>query len=137
MCVSEYARSGVEYLLGGVERGCSMAKRRTLNEYRVKLERVKRGERAVPLDYPDNLGLRTKLGGKPDWIQGDETPECEECGEPMYFVAQIDSMEHRNEHNPLMGEPPKHIDFMFGDVGMIYVFYCFDRLQVSSLQQYY
>ena len=53
-----------------------MANRRTLNEYRVKLESVQRGERAVPLDYPANLGLRTKLGGKPDWIQGDETPEC-------------------------------------------------------------
>ena len=114
-----------------------MAKRRNLNEYRVKLERVKRGETAVPLDYPENVGLRTKLGGKPDWIQLAETPDCEECGEPMYFVAQIDSVEHQNEHNPLMDEPPKHIDFMFGDVGMIYVFYCFDCLQVSSLQQYY
>ena len=59
-----------------------MAKRRSLNEYRVELTRVKRGERAVPLDYPENLGLRTKLGGKPDWIQSDETPDCEECGEP-------------------------------------------------------
>ena len=114
-----------------------MAKRRSLNEYRVGLELVKRGEKAVPLDYPDNLGLRTKLGGKPDWIQTDETPECDECGEAMRFIAQIDSVEHQNEHNPLMDQPPKHIDFMFGDVGMIYVFYCFDCLQVRSLQQGY
>lgn len=114
-----------------------MPKRRHLNEYRVKLEPVKRGERAVPLDYPDNLGLRTKLGGKPNWIQRDETPECETCGESMYFVAQIDSIENRNPHNPLMDKPPKHIDFMFGDVGMIYVFYCFDCLQLCSLQQIY
>lgn len=114
-----------------------MARRRSLNEYRVKLERVKRGERAVPLADPDNLGLRTKLGGKPDWIQDDATPECEECGEPMSFVAQIDSIEHQSEHNPLMDEPPRHIDFLFGDVGMIYVFYCFDCLQVFSLQQHF
>ncbi len=114
-----------------------MAKRRSLKEYRVKLERVKRGERAIPLECPAILGLRTKLGGKPDWIQGNETPECEDCGEPVYFVAQIDSVEHYNEHNTLMNEPPKHIDFMFGDVGMIYAFYCFDCSQVSSLQQYY
>jgi uncharacterized protein YwqG len=114
-----------------------MPKRRYLNEYRVRLERVRRGERAVPLDPPQNLGLRTKLGGKPDWIQGDETPECEECGEPMWFVAQIDSVEHRSEHNPLMDEPPKHIDFMFGDVGMIYVFSCFDCARVHSVQQGY
>ncbi len=60
-----------------------MGKRRNLNEYRVKLERVKRGERVVPLDYPENLGHRTKFGGKPDWIQCDEPPECDDCGEPM------------------------------------------------------
>ena len=114
-----------------------MAKRRHLNEYRVHLERVKRGERSVPLDYPENLGLRTKLGGKPDWIQGDDTPVCESCDEPMYFVAQIDSIEHANEHNPLMQVPPKHVDFMFSDVGMIYVFYCFDCLETYALQQNY
>mgnify|MGYP002625406988 FL=1 len=114
-----------------------MSKRRTLNEYRVKLERVKPGERAVPLDYPDNLGLRTKLGGTPDWIQNDDTPECPECGDLMYFVAQIDSVEHWNPDNPLIVDPPEHIDFMFSDVGMIYVFYCFDCLEVHSLQQYY
>ena len=114
-----------------------MPKRRTLNEYRVKLERVKRGERAISLSYPENLGLRTKLGGKPDWIQSDETPECDECGEPMAFVAQIDSVEHQNEHNPIVQERTKHIDFMFGDVGMIYVFYCFDCAQVRSLTQGY
>jgi hypothetical protein len=114
-----------------------MPKRRWLNEYRVTLERVKRGERPVPLDYPDNLGTRTKFGGKPDWIQVDETPECPQCGESMYFVAQIDSIEHENRHNPLMRNPPKHIDFMFADVGMIYVFYCFDCFELQSLQQYY
>lgn len=114
-----------------------MTTRRGLNEYRVKLERVKRGERAVPLDYPENLGLRTKLGGKPDWIQSDETPDCPECGDTMYFVAQIDSIEHQSKHNPLMKRPPKHIDFMFGDVGMIYVFYCFDCMELESVQQCY
>ena len=36
-----------------------------------------------------------------------------------------------------MDKPPKHIDFMFGDIGMIYVFYCFDCLQLCSLQQIY
>lgn len=111
-----------------------MAKRRYLNEYRVHLERVGRGESATPTDEP---GLRTKLGGKPSWIQGDATPECEECGEPMHFVAQIDSIEHRSEYNPLMVDPPKHVDFMFGDVGMIYVFYCFDCTRVYGLQQGY
>src|SRR5687768_11975734 len=103
-----------------------MPARRYLNEYRVSLERVRRGERAVPQEYPEYIGRRTKLGGKPSWIQGDQTPECPSCGDTMYFVAQIDSIEHRSDHNPLMQDPPKHIDFVFSDVGMIYVFYCFD-----------
>ena len=109
-----------------------MRKRRNLNEYRVKLERVSKGERAVPLDGPENLGKRTKFGGEPDWIQGEDTPECPECGEAMYFVAQIDSFE-----SEVMDDPPKHIDFTFSDAGMIYVFYCFDCLNVQSLQQFY
>ena len=36
-----------------------------------------------------------------------------------------------------MKEPPKHIDFMFGDVGMIYVFYCIDCLETRCVQQFY
>jgi uncharacterized protein YwqG len=114
-----------------------MAKRRQLPEIRVQLERIPKGGRAVPLDYPQNLGLRTKFGGKPDWIQGNETPECESCGEPMYFVAQIDSVEHQSEHNPLSKDALGKQDYMFGDVGMIYVFYCYDCLQPYCLMQGY
>ena len=64
-----------------------------LREYRVKFERVPQGEKAVE---PNALGLRSKLGGKPDWEQDDETPMCPNCKEPMLFVAQIDSIEHNN-----------------------------------------
>lgn len=108
-----------------------------INEYRVHLERVPEGEKAIPLDYPQNLGLRTKLGGKPDWIQGDRTPDCSKCQKLMNFVAQIDSIEHRSKHNPLMSEPPKRIDFMFGDVGMIYVFFCYNCMEVRGVWQCY
>jgi hypothetical protein len=31
-----------------------------------------------------------QLGGEPSWIQGDETPSCPECGEPMRFVVQLE-----------------------------------------------
>lgn len=110
---------------------------RSLPEIRVRLERVPAGERAIELDYPDNLGQRTKLGGAPDWIQGDETPECSECGEPMSFVAQIDSIEHDSPRNPLHRRFPTPKDYMFGDVGMIYVFFCFPCGQSTSLHQGY
>ena len=97
-----------------------------LPEIRVTLERVPAGERAVPLDYPDNLGVRTKLGGTPDWIQGDEAPVCQSCNNAMTFVAQIDSIEHDSKHNPLRRDCMGHQDYMFTDVGMIYVFWCFN-----------
>ncbi|WAJ31621.1 hypothetical protein [Antarcticirhabdus aurantiaca] len=31
-----------------------------------------------------------QIGGEPDWLQGDETPRCDHCNEPMRFVAQIE-----------------------------------------------
>ncbi|HWY30674.1 MAG TPA: hypothetical protein VNX46_07980, partial [Candidatus Acidoferrum sp.] len=95
-----------------------------LREYRIKFERVPKGEHVYPPGR-DNLGLRSKLGGDPDWVQGNDTPVCSECGEAMTFIGQIDSIDHKGDHNP---HRQKHCeqDFMFGDVGIIYVFFCFD-----------
>ena len=96
-------------------------------------EAVEPGERAVDPDAP---GLRSKLGGEPDWTQDDDWPACPACRERMTFVAQIDSFEHDSAKNPhridcLSGD--QH--FMFGDVGMVYVFLCFDCLETPSLVQ--
>jgi uncharacterized protein YwqG len=98
---------------------------------------VRRGERAVRLKDPDNLGLRTKLGGKPDWIQDDQTPTCRSCRKSMTFIAQIDSIEHDSDKNPLRRDCLGHQDYMFGDVGMIYVFFCFDCGRTASEFQCY
>jgi hypothetical protein len=111
-----------------------MAKRRYLREIRVKLEPLPPGHLAVPLPYP---GLRTKLGGEPDWIQGDYTPECPDCGKEMVLIAQIDSVDNDSPENPLAMDSLNHEDFMFGDVGMIYVFYCYDCLQPGCVHQCY
>jgi len=78
---------------------------KVLREYRVTLQRMRKGERAVPLDYPDINGIATKLGGKPIWIQGDETPRCPYCKKQMPFVAQIDSVEHMQKLNPHAIDP--------------------------------
>lgn len=104
-----------------------------LREYRIKFECVPKGEHAYPTDR-ENLGLRSKLGGEPKWQQGDETPACSDCGEPMTFVGQIDSIEHRGEYNPHRQDYLEQ-DFMFGDVGIIYVFFCFDCLTSQSVFQ--
>lgn len=67
------------------------------------------------------MGKRHRLGGTPDWIQGDETPNCS-CGERMVFYGQLDSI----------GDA-----IILGDCGMIYVFVCFDCLKTKSLVQSY
>src|SRR4051812_8084386 len=99
-----------------------MLKPKPLPELKVTLARVERGQKAVPAREPF---VRTKLGGKPDWIQGEETPECPDCSEPMIFVAQVDSIDGNAEANHLPLNTGKTL-FMFGDAGMIYVFYCYD-----------
>jgi uncharacterized protein YwqG len=82
------------------------------------------------IEYPDNLGKRSKLGGSPDWIQESEKVICSKCKKPMEFVGQIDSMDYTGEIEP---EP----EYMFGDVGMIYVFFCFECLVTKSVYQGY
>lgn len=52
--------------------------------------------------------FQSQLGGYPLWVQGDATPEGED-GNPMKLLFQIDSEEHAG--------------IMWGDVGLIYVFY--------------
>lgn len=82
------------------------------------------------------LDLRSKLGGKPDWEQQDETPNCPLCKHLMVFIGQIDSIAHDEEHNPTrVNAIFGNSDYMFGDVGMIYIFFCFDCLESKSIFQ--
>jgi len=105
-----------------------------LREYRIKFEKVAKGKKAVP--DPNKLGIRSKLGGEPDWVQYPEVPKCRECKQAMTFIAHIDSMEHDEPHNPhgidaLSGKQ----EYVFGDVGMIYVFMCSSCLGTKSILQ--
>ena len=101
---------------------------------------MREGETAYPIgdEIPryEYLGRRTKLGGDPDWDQNDEIPVCDNCKQSMTFVAQVDSVEHESNSNPhsvsALSEERK---WMFGDVGMIYVFFCFGCLETKSVFQ--
>lgn len=109
---------------------------KTLREYKVTLTKCAPGQHAVNSDAVRMEGQRTKLGGEPDWEQDDEHPNCPSCFTAMSFVAQIDSVEHWSKTNPHSRDPIKQgQDFMFGDVGMIYVFFCFDCLQSQAVLQ--
>ena len=71
---------------------------------------------------PDDVGTRHKLGGDPDFIQGQDWPTCEECHERMTFYGQLDSVND---------------EFCIADTGMIYVFYCFNCVSVRAQIQSY
>lgn len=68
---------------------------------------------------PREVGIRNKLGGKPDWIQGEEWPSC--CDKRMTFYGQLDSI----------GD-----EIHLGDCGLIYVFVCFDCFNTQSIIQF-
>jgi hypothetical protein len=69
---------------------------------------------------PDEVGQRHQLGGEPTWLQGDATPVCGECGQVMTFYGQLDSIND---------------DFVLADVGLVYVFVCFDDFTSTSIVQ--
>jgi hypothetical protein len=96
-----------------------------LREYRVKLFPAE--DAPPPAKYPDNIGYRTKFGGKPEHIQPAGDRNCGVCGQVLHFVGQIDSFE--NDHP----DP----QFMFGDVGMIYVWFCFHCGEPCASLEFY
>lgn len=83
-------------------------------------------EESMELNH--DLGKRSKFGGKPDWIQNDETPKCDCCKKEMEFVAQLDSIDYTGYAN-------QTAEYMFGDVGMIYVFFCRNCGATKSILQ--
>jgi hypothetical protein len=109
-----------------------------LREIRVELVELGIGEKALD-EYPSH-GRRTKLGGEPTWIHGDDTPICPSCDNEMTFVGQIDSFDHVErpasvESKAERGDATEV--YMFGDVGIIYVFFCFDCNETKSIFQCY
>jgi hypothetical protein len=107
-----------------------------LREYRVKI--VPAEEAGPQPSYAKSLGLRTKFGGSPDAIQadGEDQKSCPQCFQPMHFVAQIDSFEHKAASNPNSRDYGDQ-QFMFGDVGMIYVWFCFNCLTPHASMECY
>jgi uncharacterized protein YwqG len=66
------------------------------------------------------VGTRHQLGGEPSFIQAPDYPDCDSCRQRMTFYGQLDSIND---------------DFVIGDVGMVYVFICFDCLTTKSILQ--
>lgn len=78
-------------------------------------------EAAIGFKWASDMGRRSKIGGQPDWIQGESVPSCS-CRNPMSFYGQLDSV----------GDT-----VALADCGMIYVFVCFDCYETASILQSY
>jgi hypothetical protein len=65
-------------------------------------------------DVDDHGDVVGQWHGTPDWIRDDQTPECDICGTPMLFVAQLDE----GHDDPVTGLSP-YVDFGTGEA---YVF---------------
>jgi hypothetical protein len=61
---------------------------------------------------------------------------CPECYTKMHFVGQIDSFEYNGKNNPNRKDYGQ-AEFMFGDVGMIYVWFCFECLKPHATMECY
>lgn len=97
---------------------------KTLPEYKLEmipLSDEARQKRGFPMSEPE-IGHRSKVGGKPTFLQGEEYPICQSCGSKMTFYAQLDAI----------GD-----GFDIADCGLIYVFVCFDCYETKSIIQSY
>jgi hypothetical protein len=56
----------------------------------------------------------------PEWLQQESVPRCSECGEPMTFYGQLDSIND---------------DIALADCGLLYVFVCFDDFTAVAFVQ--
>ena len=96
---------------------------RTVPPYKLipePLDEEARRTLAAGFQWAKDSGGQHRLGGEPDFIQGEESPRCEGCGELMSFYAQLDSISD---------------EYMVADCGMIYVFFCFDCSAARALVQ--
>jgi uncharacterized protein YwqG len=62
----------------------------------------------------------TLIGGYPRWVQSETSKSCKVCGNPMEFLAQIDSEDEA--------------DLMWGDCGLVYLFRCPEHKNEFALE---
>lgn len=79
--------------------------------------------RRHPADTPTEEPVPGRLGGEPDWLQGDETPDCPHRAGHMTFVAELaDGRDFATSAN-------------FGGGGRGYVFGCHPCGEAAFLWQ--
>ncbi len=94
----------------------------TLPEFKIHLEPMSdEASQLMGFEWAGaNVGQRSKIGGDPSFVQGPHVPRCPSCDRVMTFYAQLDSIGDR---------------LCFADVGLLYVFVCFDCYETTSYIQ--
>jgi hypothetical protein len=90
----------------------------------IAARKVEKGEKDLPMAAAilapiAKGGRKSRLGGKPAWIQGEETPDCPRCKTAMSFALQLASDR----------------GISYGDVGILYAFVCGDCEVMATLVQ--
>jgi hypothetical protein len=85
-----------------------------LNEEAAKLPKFKWAS--------EEVGKRHQLGGKPQFLQNENWPDCPCCKNKMSFYGQLDSIND---------------EFLLADCGIVYVFVCFECNETKSFIQSY
>lgn len=75
----------------------------------------------LPFKWADrDIGTRHRLGGEPSFVQAADYPACSNCDETMTFYGQLDSIND---------------EYTLADVGLVFVFVCFDCFTSTSFIQ--
>ncbi|HZD59153.1 MAG TPA: hypothetical protein VE439_01710 [Anaerolineae bacterium] len=116
----------LECLEGGTINLISKANFKTVTDAEIFLSSREEFDFLRSYDEEANEEALIKLGGLPDWIQGEQHPECPECNKPMTFVCQFNSSEDISNSRDVQ---------VFGDNGKLYVFTCCDS--ITTIMQHY
>jgi predicted nucleic-acid-binding Zn-ribbon protein len=93
-----------------------------LEEFQVSCKRLQNDEYPISEDgfyykLPNQRGNH-QLGGKPLWIQDEEHIQCIRCKKEMSYLAMIDTDLHIGK------DGLRERGHMFGDNGILYLFFC-------------
>ena len=111
---------GIE-VLQSYARKCIKEYRNPLDEYNISYRLLEDNEYPITKESLHNLGNKEgkhQMGGLPFWIQDEEHILCVNCKKEMPYIAMIDSELYIGK------DGFREKGHMFGDEGILYIFYC-------------
>lgn len=96
--------------------------KKSFPEFRIKI--YKSDENLDDDRFAENqIGVRSKLGGSPNFLHGDQNSICQKCNREMTFIGQIDSF---GLDPTLLAPESEKQRWILEDAGLAYFFFCFE-----------